>query len=49
MGDKPTEENEWAKSIVAFANEDGCTTYVGVGDDWTAFGLTREEADKARP
>ena len=48
LGDKPTEVIKWAKSIVAFANENGGTIYVGVGDDWTAFGLTREEADKAR-
>ena len=39
---------KWAKSIVAFANGDGGTIYVGVNDDWIAFGLTKREADEAR-
>ena len=39
---------KWAKSIVAFANGDGGTIYVGVSDDWVAFGLSKREADEAR-
>ena len=39
---------KWLKTIVAFANADGGTLYVGVNNDWVAFGLTKQEADKAR-
>lgn len=48
LNDKEKETRKWAKSLVAFANEEGGTIYVGVNDDWTVFGLTREEADKTR-
>lgn len=39
---------KWAKSIVAFGNGEGGTLYVGVNDDWVAFGLSKREADEAR-
>lgn len=48
LTDKEKETVKWAKSLVAFANEEGGTIYVGVNDDWTVFGLTKEEADKTR-
>ena len=48
LTDKEKETWKWVKSLVAFANEEGGTIYVGVNDDWTVFGLTKEEADKTR-
>ncbi|WP_044600182.1 helix-turn-helix domain-containing protein, partial [Candidatus Stoquefichus massiliensis] len=41
--DKP---QEWAKTIVAFANKGGGKLYIGVADNGTAIGISQEEVDK---
>lgn len=39
---------KWAKTIVAFANGQGGTLFVGVADNGDAFGLTLNEIDSAK-
>ena len=34
----------WAKTVVAFANTDGGTTFFGVDDDENAIGITKQQA-----
>ena len=43
--DKP---RNWAKTIVAFANNDGGYMLVGVADDGEAFGLSNKEIDETK-
>ena len=39
---------KWAKTLVAYANGDGGTVFVGVSNDREAFGLSLEEIDKIK-
>ena len=39
---------KWAKTLVAYANGEGGTVFVGVSNDREAFGLSLEEVDKAK-
>lgn len=43
--DKPV---KWVKTIVAFANDDGGTIFVGVSNDGEAFGLSLDDIDKTK-
>lgn len=39
---------KWAKTLVAFANNDGGILFVGVSDNGDAFGLTLQDIDKTK-
>jgi ATP-dependent DNA helicase RecG len=39
---------KWAKTIVAYANSDGGTIFVGVNDSGEAFGLSLQEIDRIK-